>query len=303
MQSVILRRSCSGGAACRLAPAVEATKSKGAPPSSHSTRSSSIGAPRTHCGSTSIISMIRRPLQLAPVRAAANEEAAAAEAPSAAAPAPAAPTAADNDQLAAERRRGVKTVLGELRGLDMPPSEVLRYARGAVKLPKRAPVAADGVPVSRAAEALAELMMADSGAGAAAAALPTSGNAACNDPRALAALNHLLTDLWRWKRRGGGSRWDEDDQATSPSAVALLELQGVDVGGRAAAAAEAAAREGGKGGGGGGGFFDAGNLDEREKQELAGMMRGAAMAGVQNAFWGSLVLSAIVLLLLNFARG
>lgn len=215
--------------------------------------------------------------------------------------------------VTAERLRGVRTVLAELKGLDMPPNEVLRYAQGAVRLPKRAPPAADGVPVSRASEALAQIMAASypqsqggkaaAGIAATEAAAVAGGAAAvetmaCDDPAALAALNHLLTDLWRWKRRGGGSRWDEDDEATSPSAVALIELQGVDSDGRQAAMAKAAADKAeGKGG-----FFDAGNLDEREKQELAGMMRGAAMAGVQNAFWGSLVMSAAVLLLLNFAR-
>jgi len=211
------------------------------------------------------------------------------------------PSAPNPEALAAERRRGIKTVLAELKGLDMPPAQVLVYAQNAVRLPKRPPRDAVGVDVARAAAALAELMAADGGEAT------TTTAAASNDPAALSALNHLLTDLWRWKRRGGGARWDEDDQATSPAAVALLELQDVALGGGESG--------GGKAGGGEGeqassssspaSFFDApgANLTEREKQELAGMMRGAAMAGVQNAFWGSLVLSGLVLLALNFARG
>jgi hypothetical protein len=275
-------------------------------------------------------------------RPAAPLRAAAGDAPPSPSPPPAA--VAPDTAVAAERRRGVRTVLAELKGLDMPPSEVLRYARGAVRLPKRAPLAADGVPIERAAEALAQLMMqqqqqqqqeqaAGGGGGGGIAAQRAassleqlrqqqqqqqrqqqqeeggggeSSSAACDDPRALAALNHLLTDLWRWKRRGGGSRWDEDDAATSPSAVALLELQGVDLGGGGRNSAVGAAAGAGAAGGGGeqdgdGGIF--GNLDAREKQEVAVMMRGVAMAGLQNAFWGAGLMSAIVLLLLNFARG
>jgi hypothetical protein len=251
----------------------------------------------------------------------------------AAPPPPPPPDAAALAALAAQlsdKRRGIKTLLGELRGLDMPPGEVLRYAQKSVRLPARAPAAAQGVPVLRAAQALEQHMARAGGSGAAAAdedrssrpdtavAAPalspgagTSAGDAYDDPAALAALNHLLTDPWRWKRRGGGARWDEDDAATSPHAVALQELQGIADPLRAGEAGGGGAGANGGGGGKDGkankakeeepSFF--GDLDEREKQELTGMMRGAALVGVQNAFWGSLVLSAIVLLLLNFARG
>jgi hypothetical protein len=291
MQSVLLR-SCPSGAASVAAAGTRSSSHRRAAieGSNHKHAPSSLSSPARSASRTQTSDRLsissRRPLSTSLARAAANEASEVATTPTTNAAA-----TADAAAVAAERRKGAKTVLAELKGLDMPPNEVLRYAKGAVRLPKRAPLAADGVPVERAAEALAQLMAENDGA-------PTNPDpsAACNDPRALAALNHLLTDLWRWKRRGGGSRWEEDDQATSPSAVALLELQGVDVGGKAAAEA-ARQKEDDKG------FFDAGNLNEREKQELAGMMRGAAMAGVQNAFWGSLVMSGIVLLLLNFARG
>ncbi|KIY92741.1 hypothetical protein MNEG_15222 [Monoraphidium neglectum] len=111
----------------------------------------------------------------------------------------------------AELVKGCNTVLAELAGLDFPRAEVQRYVSRAVK----PPVKYQGFPVERAAAALQALL----------APASEDGSERTQDTEALVVLNAMLSDVWRWRRRGGFGSSDED---SLPHVQALQALQGLD---------------------------------------------------------------------------
>ncbi len=94
----------------------------------------------------------------------------------------------------------------------------MKYVSRAVKAPRKHA----GFDVSRAAAALDALL------DPAGAAVLESGGERTTDTEALIVLNAMLTDAWKWRRRGGFGASDED----APAHVqALQALQGLEVNG------------------------------------------------------------------------
>lgn len=83
----------------------------------------------------------------------------------------------------------------------------------------KAPLKFAGFDVSRAAAALDALL-------APAGDDDGSGGERTTDTEALVVLNAMLSDIWRWRRRGGFGASDED---AAPHVQALQALQGVEL--------------------------------------------------------------------------
>jgi hypothetical protein len=97
----------------------------------------------------------------------------------------------------------------------------------------------------------------------------------------------MLSDLWRWRRRGGAGWADEDAPMWMQ---ALQSLQGV--GAQAPEGDEITSS-----------LLDRLPMTNAEKAELGGSMQKLAIAGIQGSIWGTLGLLLVVMALLNFARG
>ncbi|KXZ52533.1 hypothetical protein GPECTOR_9g577 [Gonium pectorale] len=120
---------------------------------------------------------------------------------------PSSKAAKDPAEQRADLLKGCKTVMMELQGLDFPRSDVRGYFTYVVKPP--AGVAKD-FDLSR-AKAVVEQMV-------------SGQEEAITDLEGLKAAQLILSDVWRWRRRGGGM----DDETDRPNyAIALESLQNV----------------------------------------------------------------------------
>lgn len=171
-------------------------------------------------------------------------------------------------ELKSDLVKGCKTIMAELQGLDFPRSEVRGYFQFVVKAPKG--VAKD-FDMGRCKPVLDQLL--------------GGQEAAITDIEGLQAVQLMMSDIWRWRRRGGGM----DDETDRPAAaIALEELQNVQP--------EQIDRITSS-------LLDNLPLSEQQKRDMSGSVQQAAMAGINGAVWGSLGACIIALLVFNFVRG
>jgi len=169
-----------------------------------------------------------------------------------------------------ELAKGCRTVLAELAGLDFSKLEAQRYLQAAVK----PPIKYKDFSVGQVEQALQQLV---------------SGQEEQADEQALTVLNAMLSDVWRWRRRGGGA--DEDGL---PHEQALEALQGVtDTPAAARAEADAVSSS----------LLDNLNITDAEKKEVGRAMQTVFVTSIQGAIWGSIVMTVLGIGLLNFLRG
>ncbi|KAG2441817.1 hypothetical protein HXX76_003426 [Chlamydomonas incerta] len=164
--------------------------------------------------------------------------------------------------------KGCKTVMMELQGLDFPRTDVRGYFQFVVKAP--AGVAKD-FDLSRSRVVVEQLM--------------AGQEAEITDVEGLKAAQLILSDVWRWRRRGGGM----DDETDRPTyAIALESLQNIEP--------EQIDRITSS-------LLDNLPISEVEKRQMSGSVQQVAMAGINGAVWGSLAACLAALLIFNFARG
>eukprot|EP00197_Chlamydomonas_leiostraca_P004010 CAMPEP_0202868902 /NCGR_PEP_ID=MMETSP1391-20130828/11342_1 /ASSEMBLY_ACC=CAM_ASM_000867 /TAXON_ID=1034604 /ORGANISM="Chlamydomonas leiostraca, Strain SAG 11-49" /LENGTH=233 /DNA_ID=CAMNT_0049549127 /DNA_START=82 /DNA_END=783 /DNA_ORIENTATION=- len=190
--------------------------------------------------------------------------------PAAPAPVPAADPAAVEGAL-----KGCRTLLAELQGLDFPNAQVRQYFQFSTKMPKTFTAAAD-LDSARATVAL--LMKVDEEGDKLTAA-------AFKDLPALQLTQAMMTELWRWRRRGGGM---DDESDSQPYAVALREIQNFkpeDIDRISSS------------------LLDRLDLSDAQKKEMSGAVQQAAVGAMGGAVWGSLVLALAFLAVFNFVRG
>ncbi|PNW71575.1 hypothetical protein CHLRE_16g659900v5 [Chlamydomonas reinhardtii] len=176
--------------------------------------------------------------------------------------------AKDPAEVRSDLIKGCKTVMMELQGLDFPRNDVKGYFKFVVKPPVG--VAKD-FDLSRARVVVDQLM--------------TGQEADINDVEGLKAAQLILSDVWRWRRRGGGM----DDETDRPNyAIALESLQNMEP--------EQIDRITSS-------LLDNLPITEAEKRQMSGSVQQVAMAGINGAVWGSLAACLLFLLIFNFARG
>lgn len=107
---------------------------------------------------------------------------------------------------------------------------------------------------------------------------------ALDDVEAMIVTQDMLSEIWRWRRRGGGMN-DEDD--ARPHQHALLDIQQMEK--------EDIDRITSS-------LLDTLPLSDKQKNEMGGAVQQAAMAGINGAVWGSLVFCLLLLLVFNFLR-
>ncbi|KAI8464360.1 MAG: hypothetical protein J3K34DRAFT_119519 [Monoraphidium minutum] len=179
----------------------------------------------------------------------------------------------------AELVKGCNTVLAELAGLDFPRIEVQKYvARAVTPPPKHA-----GFDVKRASAAL-DALMAPAG---------EDGRERTEDTEALVVLNAMLSDMWRWRRRGGFGRSDED---SLPHVQALQALQGME---RTANWVEETQEDGERVTSS---LLDSLPISDAQKSEMSGAVQQAAMGAINGAVWGSLVAGLAAVIAFAFLR-
>ncbi|KAG2484073.1 hypothetical protein HYH03_017092 [Edaphochlamys debaryana] len=184
-----------------------------------------------------------------------------------ASPSPSKP-AKDPAELKSDLLKGCKTVMMELQGLDFPKSDVKGYFQFISKAPQGL---AKDFDLGRARAAMEQVL--------------AGQEEAVTDLEGLKAASLVLSDVWRWRRRGGGM----DDESDRPNyAIALEELQAV--------APEDIDRITSS-------LLDSLPISEQDKRDMSGSVQQAAMAGINGAVWGSMVACFIFLIFFNFARG
>ncbi|GIL90788.1 hypothetical protein Vretifemale_18521 [Volvox reticuliferus] len=175
--------------------------------------------------------------------------------------------AKDPAELRTDLIKGCKTILMELQGLDYPRTDVRGYFQFVVKPP--AGVAKD-FDLARARAVVEQLVSAQEDA--------------VSDLEALKVAQLMLSEIWRWRRRGGGM----DDETDRPNYVIALEsLQKMEP--------EQIDRITSS-------LLDNLPITEAEKREMSSSVQQAAIAGINGAVWGSLAASLLFLLVFNFVR-
>ncbi|GFR45889.1 hypothetical protein Agub_g7344 [Astrephomene gubernaculifera] len=164
--------------------------------------------------------------------------------------------------------QGCRTIMRELQGLDFPPGEIRGYFTHAVKPPAGMPADFD---MGRARAVVAQML--------------AGREEEVADVQALKAAQLMLSDVWRWRRRGGGM---DDESDLPPHLLALEGLQRL--GGEQIDRITSS-------------LLDNLPISDEQKRELSGPVQQAAMAGLNGAVWGSMAAAAGLLLIFNFARG
>lgn len=173
-------------------------------------------------------------------------------------------------------------MLAELSGLDFPRADSLRYVSQAVKPPVKHP----GFDVKRAAAALQALL-------APATDQVAAGGERTTDTEALVVLNAMLSDVWRWRRRGGFGASDED---APPHIQALQALQGLErTGNWVERTADDRDRITSS-------VLDGLPISDADKTEMSGALQKAALGAINGAVWGSLLAVLFALVVFNFLR-
>ncbi|KAG2451736.1 hypothetical protein HYH02_003516 [Chlamydomonas schloesseri] len=181
---------------------------------------------------------------------------------------PSSKPAKDPAEVRSDLIKGCKTVMMELQGLDFPRNDVKGYFQFVAKPPVG--VAKD-FDLSRARVVVDQLI--------------AGKEADITDLEGLKAAQLILSDVWRWRRRGGGM----DDETDRPSyAIALESLQNMEP--------EQIDRITSS-------LLDNLPITEAEKRQMSGSVQQAAMAGINGAVWGSLAGGLGLMLLFNFGRG
>ncbi|GIL50392.1 hypothetical protein Vafri_6618 [Volvox africanus] len=182
-------------------------------------------------------------------------------------PPPASKPAKDPAEVRSDLIKGCKTILMELQGLDFPRTDVRGYFQFVVKPPAGA---AKDFDLARARAVLEQLVSAEEDA--------------VTDLEALKVAQLMLSEVWRWRRRGGGM----DDETDRPNYVIALEsLQKIEP--------EQIDRITSS-------LLDNLPITEAQKREMSGSVQQAAIAGINGAVWGSLAASLLFLLVFNFVR-
>ncbi|GLI66302.1 hypothetical protein VaNZ11_010064 [Volvox africanus] len=182
-------------------------------------------------------------------------------------PPPAPKPAKDPAEVRSDLIKGCKTILMELQGLDFPRTDVRGYFQFVVKPPAGA---AKDFDLARARAVLEQLVSAEEDA--------------VSDLEALKVSQLMLSEVWRWRRRGGGM----DDETDRPNYVIALEsLQKIEP--------EQIDRITSS-------LLDNLPITEAQKREMSGSVQQAAIAGINGAVWGSLAASLLFLLVFNFVR-
>mmetsp|Transcript_37332 Transcript_37332/g.83065 ORF Transcript_37332/g.83065 Transcript_37332/m.83065 type:complete len:257 (+) Transcript_37332:13-783(+) len=169
--------------------------------------------------------------------------------------------------------KGCKTVLSELSGLDFSRSEARLYLKLSTKLPKGSPPDFD---IARARTALDQLL--DSSKEEYRG--PTE---ALKDEAALQVLQNMLSEVWRWRRRGGGM---EEESEAPPHQLALQDIQRMKL--------EDIDRITSS-------LLDNLPMTDKEKSEIGGAVERVAFASIGGAVWGSLVLTLLGIAVLQQA--
>ncbi|KAK9814577.1 hypothetical protein WJX72_008142 [[Myrmecia] bisecta] len=159
--------------------------------------------------------------------------------------------------------RGIQTLLQELQALDFPRSELRLYFAAAQKLPPRFAE----IGVERTAQAMNRAMEGS----------PTE------DPEALEAGQALLSELWSWKRRGGGL----SDNTLAVHEAALLELQNQQPEETAERVSSIL-------------LDNMPGMTDADKLQLGRGLEQVAFAGVQGFLWNAIGLTVLAVVLLNF---
>ncbi|GLC45371.1 hypothetical protein PLESTB_000315300 [Pleodorina starrii] len=175
--------------------------------------------------------------------------------------------AKDPAEVRSDLIKGCKTILMELQGLDFPRTDVRGYFQFVVKPPTGV---AKTFELTRARAVVEQLILGQ--------------EEAVTDMEALKAAQLMLSEIWRWRRRGGGM----DDETDRPNyVIALEELQKMEP--------EQIDRITSS-------LLDNLPITEAQKREMSGSVQQAAIAGINGAVWGSLAASLLFLLVFNFVR-
>ncbi|GAX76490.1 hypothetical protein CEUSTIGMA_g3935.t1 [Chlamydomonas eustigma] len=170
--------------------------------------------------------------------------------------------------------KGCKTILQELKGLGFSRFEARLYFKLSTKLPKD--ISKD-FNIARAQSCLEQIEREIDGS--------AGSREALQDIEAMQATQAMLSEIWRWKRRGGGS--NEEDDLSPPHQQALREIQNLqkeDIDRITSS------------------ILDTLPISDKEKNEMAGAVEQVALGGINGAVWGSLVMTMVFLVLFNFIR-
>ncbi|MEW5296815.1 MAG: hypothetical protein WDW36_000067 [Sanguina aurantia] len=166
--------------------------------------------------------------------------------------------------------RGCKTVVIELAGLDFSRTDCTRYFAAVVKPPK-------GIsPDFNQARAIVVLQNILAG---------VEEEAMGGDLEAMKVTELLLSEVWRWRRRGGGIQSDEGGY---PYQLALEQIQNY-----VAPDMDKVTSS----------LLDNLPISDDQKRELGQGVQQVAIAGIGGAVWGSLVAGLLVLVAFNALRG
>lgn len=173
--------------------------------------------------------------------------------------------------------KGCRTVLKELQGLDFPQAEVRLYFQAANKLPKG--FGGQTADMARARTALDLLLKVDEeGDPLPARRFP--------DLPGLLLTQAVLSDLWRWRRKGGGMDYTESEQRPHQAALEdIQEFKPEDMDRIQSS------------------LLDNLPISDKDKAAMSGTMQQAAVGAFNGAVWGSLVASLAFLAYFNFFRG
>ncbi|GMH44857.1 hypothetical protein BSKO_12809 [Bryopsis sp. KO-2023] len=161
----------------------------------------------------------------------------------------------------------VQALIPEVAALDFPRSEIRSYFAMAEKPPKQF----SDFDMSRALPVVDEL-------------LRGKNSSTVTDVEALEVVQSILTQLWRWRRRGGGSF----DSELSVHQAALQDLQNITA--KPESDSEKVTSV----------LLDDMPISDEDKAQLSGAVRQVAVAGIQSILWNGIGLAVIFLILLNF---
>jgi len=196
-------------------------------------------------------------------------------------PAPALPPMPVSPARIGEVVRGCRGVMRELQGLDFAQREVRSYISAA----QRVPPGQDAANLPKAREALEKLLQVD----VEGVPLPIAKFSE-SDMAGLVLTEVMLSDLWKWRRRGGGVDID-GNEFVRPFESALEEIQNFkkeDIDRVTSSLLDS---------------LPASIMSDADKTQLTGGMQKLAVNALSGAVWGSLVLGLAALAALNFLKG
>ncbi|KAG1661269.1 hypothetical protein FOA52_003727 [Chlamydomonas sp. UWO 241] len=282
-------RAPSAGARMRMASIVSAAPEPG-PAAATATPPAPAAAPNPLAAAAAAINAAAA---AQPVTAAAATQ----PVTEAAAPPPPSPEEVAKRALRkAELLRGCKIILQELKGLDLGRLETVRYFQVSNLIPKGTPRNFDMARARAAIQAIVDSELDENFVPAdvlaAASAKPDFARdaVALDDLEAMAATKQKLTDLWSWRRRGGGM---VDEENTLPHLLALSELDRMEKDAIERANMDKVSSS----------LFDSIPLSDSEKGEFTQGLQQGVMASFQVAVWGSLGAGLLGLVWLNSTMG